>query len=74
MRLERQFLTRLPRTRTILFGIRVTNHRLDHLVSRYPVLIPRLVRLLSTLPESMAAYKGLHAARGPLAEQLRQLQ
>ncbi len=73
MRLERQFLTRLPRTRTLLFGIRVTNHRLDHLVSEFPVLVPRLVRLLTTLPESMAAYKGLSDARGPLVEQLRLL-
>lgn len=71
MRLERQFLTRLPRTRTILFGIRVTNHRLDHLVSEFPVLVPRMVRLLTTLPESMAVYKGLQDARGPLVEQLR---
>ena len=71
MRLERQFLIRLPRTRTILFGIRVTNHRLDHLVNEFPVLVPRLIRLLTTLPDSMAAYKGLQAARGPLAEQLR---
>jgi hypothetical protein len=71
MRLERQFLTRLPRTRSILFGIRVTNHRLDHLLSEFPVLVQRLLRLLTTLPESMAAYKGLSDARRPLVEQLR---
>jgi hypothetical protein len=71
MRLERQFLMRLPRTRTILFGIRVSNHRMDHLVNEFPVLVPRLVRLLTTLPEAMAAYKGIKAARGPLLEQLR---
>ena len=70
LRLEEQFLTRLPRTDVMLFGIRVTNHRLDALVAARPDLAGRMVRSLGTMPEALAAYKGLAAARASLISQL----
>jgi hypothetical protein len=70
LRLEQQFLTRLPATGAILFGIRVTNHRLDHLAA-IPALAPRLALALETMSAEVATYKGISAARGPLLDQLR---
>jgi dimethylamine monooxygenase subunit A len=72
LRLEHQFLTRLPRTGALLFGIRVTLHRLDH-VAAQPAVAPRLARALRTLPAPMAEYKGLSAARPALLQALEQL-
>ncbi|MEZ5384070.1 MAG: DUF3445 domain-containing protein [Prosthecobacter sp.] len=69
LRLEQQFLTRLPTTGGILFGIRVTNHRLDHLVP-IPGLAPRLARALGSMSPEVAAYKGLTSARAPLVSQI----
>jgi hypothetical protein len=69
LRLEQQFLTRLPQTGAILFGIRVTNHRLDHLAA-VPALAPRLARALDTMSAEVAAYKGLTSGRGPLLAQI----
>jgi dimethylamine monooxygenase subunit A len=62
IRLEHQFLTRLPKTNCILFGIRVTCHRLDE-VAALPGLRPRIHRALTTMPESLARYKGLPESR-----------
>ena len=70
LRLEQQFLTRLPRTPAILFGIRVTNHRLDALLGTHPALAGRMAHALETMPEAMAAYKGVTAARTALVQQL----
>lgn len=70
LRLEQQFLTRLPHSHAILFGIRVTNHRLDKLFGAHPVLAARMARALQTMPDGMAAYKGLAAARAALIRQL----
>ncbi|AMV17866.1 heme-dependent oxidative N-demethylase subunit alpha family protein [Planctomyces sp. SH-PL14] len=70
LRLEQQFLTRLPHSRAILFGIRVTNHRLDALLDVHPVLAGRMARALETMPDTLAAYKGLTAARPVLVRQL----
>lgn len=69
VRLERQFVTRLPVTQAILFGIRVSNHRLDHLAA-LPGLAPRLRMALETMDETLAGYKGIAAARKVLAAQL----
>lgn len=66
LRLERQILLRLPLTGGILFGIRVSNHRLDALAA-IPGLAPRLARALATMPEDIVCYKGLAQARGALA-------
>lgn len=70
LRLEQQFLTRLPQTRAILFGIRVTSHRLDTLLATFPALVPRLARALSTMPEPLAEYKGLNLAQAALVAEL----
>jgi hypothetical protein len=69
VRLERQFITRLPATQAILFGIRVSNHRLDHLAAM-PGLAARIRHALETMDEALARYKGLAAAREMLAAQL----
>lgn len=70
LRLEQQFLTRLPVTGAILFGIRVTNHRLDHL-AKIPGLAWRLAGALETMSAEIASYKGLDTARGGLIAELR---
>lgn len=69
VRLERQFLTRLPATRCLLFGIRVSNHRLDEVAADADVG-RRIARALRTMPEPMAGYKGVGAARATLVRQL----
>lgn len=70
LRLEEQFLTRLPETGAILFGIRVSSHRLDALLRTFPALAPRLERALRTMPGPLAEYKGLSRARASLLEHL----
>lgn len=65
IRLEHQFLTRLPVSRCILFGIRVTCHRLDS-VAALPGLRSRIHRALTTMPEPIAHYKGLSSCRHTL--------
>jgi len=65
IRLEHQFLTRLPVTQGILFGIRVTCHRLDQ-VAALPGMRGRIHRALTTMPEALAFYKGLHECRHTL--------
>lgn len=69
LRLEQQFLTRLPVTGAILFGIRVSNHRLDYLAA-IPGLAGRLAGALGTMAEDVARYKGLDVARGALVAEL----
>ncbi|MDZ4405267.1 heme-dependent oxidative N-demethylase subunit alpha family protein [Prosthecobacter sp.] len=69
LRLEQQFLTRLPATNAILFGIRVTNHRLDHVVA-LPEAAQRLARILTSMSGEFAHYKGLQTARAPLVTAL----
>lgn len=69
VRLERQVLVRLSGD-GVLFGIRVGNHRLDHLVAAHPGLPGRIARALRTMPEEAAAYKGIADARIPLSDRL----
>jgi dimethylamine monooxygenase subunit A len=69
VRLENQFLTRLPETGCLLFGIRVSHYRLDA-VAALPGMAERIARALRTMPESMAKYKGLAAARPALIGEL----
>ena len=70
LRLERQFLLRLPRTRGILFGIRVSNHRLDDLAD-VPGVGVRLAKALETMSDDVTQYKELQEAQAGLAAQLR---
>ena len=69
LRLERQTFVPLAGG-AVLFGIRVSVHRLDELAA-LPGVASRLARALETMPAEVAAYKGVTAARGPLAAQLR---
>lgn len=70
LRLERQFLTRLPVSQALLFGIRVSHHRLDELAAN-PDLAAGLTRYLESMPEELARYKGLLQARESLVNELR---
>jgi dimethylamine monooxygenase subunit A len=69
LRLERQFLTRLGGSGAVLFGIRVSVHRLDELVV-VPGVAVGLVRALRSMTAEVAEYKGLTAARGVLCRLL----
>ncbi|MEN3943388.1 heme-dependent oxidative N-demethylase subunit alpha family protein [Prosthecobacter sp. SYSU 5D2] len=70
LRLERQFLTRLPLSKALLFGIRVSHHRLDELAAD-PEVAAGLTRALETMEKNIAHYKGLQHAREPLLRELR---
>jgi hypothetical protein len=70
VRIEHQALVALPKSRGILFGIRLANHSLAEVkVDR--VAAERLTRALVTMPEPMAAYKGVATARQRIVELLR---
>ena len=68
LRLEQQLFSRLPGG-GVLFAIRVSSHRLDELCA-LPGIAGRLARALATMPEDVASYKGLAAARGRLVQLL----
>jgi hypothetical protein len=61
-RVEHQALVALPRTASILFGIRISVHPLTAFASE-PVARERLCRALRTMPDAVAEYKGLLQAR-----------
>jgi hypothetical protein len=69
LRLEHQCLLRLPESRVVLFGIRITCHRLSD-IAALPGLAPRLHRSLSSMTSSMAGYKALTAALPALLAEL----
>ncbi|MGE3313344.1 MAG: heme-dependent oxidative N-demethylase subunit alpha family protein [Limisphaerales bacterium] len=69
VRIEHQSLLVLPRTSSILFGIRIEHRPLASLV-RQPALARSLARALRTLPEPMAAYKGIAGIRTAAADHL----
>ena len=70
LRVEHQALVALPKSRGILFGIRVVNHPLSEVKSD-SVAAARLCRALETMPEEMARYKGLATARERIMRLLR---
>lgn len=70
LRVEHQALVALPKSGGILFGIRVVNHSLNE-VKTGPLAAARLCRALETMPEEMARYKNLAAARGRILKLLR---
>ena len=59
LRIERQTLTRLPRSGTILFGIHTYQNRLADELSTRPDGAGRLLRVFSTTPPAMLDYKGM---------------
>lgn len=69
LRVEEQALVALPKSRGILFGIRLVNHPLAA-VRADATACARLRRALATLPEAMAVYKGVAASRRRLLELL----
>jgi len=69
-RVEEQSLVALPRTRSILFGIRLRITSLEDL-KREETARARLIKALQTMPEEMAQYKGLARGRTRVIELLR---
>ena len=65
LRVEYQVLIALPRSKGVLFGIRVMNHRLDSLLSE-PSVVRGLARALISMPGSVATYKKLETVRAAL--------
>ncbi len=68
-RLEEQSLVSLPNTGGILFGIKVTTEPLS-VIKNNPAARQGMIRTLQTMPESMAAYKGIDASRDRIIELL----
>jgi hypothetical protein len=60
LRVERQTLTRLPRTDAVLFGIRVHSYQLGAAIRR-PAVAARLAEAVRALPEATQHYKSLKA-------------
>lgn len=60
VRIERQTLTRLPRSGAILFGIHTYQNRLAR-EAAVPERAQRMAQVLSTAPPAMLAYKGITA-------------
>jgi hypothetical protein len=69
LRVERQILVALPRTRGIVFGIRIELHRLDE-IAKTPAA-GGLARALETMPADLAAYKRIDEVRGDVIRLLR---
>lgn len=65
MRIERQTLRRLPRTRAVVFTIRTLIRRLDEIVTE-PGIAAALAQRLREMEPGMAGYKGLPALGPPL--------
>jgi hypothetical protein len=70
LRVEHQALVALPKTGGVLFGIRVVVHPLAE-VKQDVEAARGLRRALETMPEAMAAYKGIAPVRGALLEILK---
>lgn len=71
VRIEHQALTLLPRSGTILFGIRIEQRPLTQFLE-HPPTAHALARALRSMPGPMAAYKGIAEVREPIAEYLLQ--
>lgn len=69
LRYEEQLLCRLPDNSGILFAIRVGRVRLSEILP-FPEVTRRLTTALRTMPEDVAAYKGIAVARASLLQQL----
>lgn len=69
VRIEHQALVALPDSGGILFGIRIEQTVLGHF-RRQPALASGLARALRTMPDAMAAYKGLTVVREALIAEL----
>ena len=65
LRLERQAFRALPRSGGVLFIIRLTVHPLEGALAD-PEVRSGFVRALATMPDEIAAYKGVAAVRDGL--------
>ena len=65
LRIEHQALVTLPRTKGVLFGIRIAVYPLRE-ARQDPMVQRGLIRALQTMPEEMAQYKNIAVARGRL--------
>ncbi|MES1166778.1 MAG: heme-dependent oxidative N-demethylase subunit alpha family protein, partial [Pseudomonadota bacterium] len=65
VRVEYQILAALPQTSGILFGIHIRNVPLAEILAD-PALRAGLHRALATMPDALAAYKGLTPVRADL--------
>ncbi|MGI8603409.1 MAG: heme-dependent oxidative N-demethylase subunit alpha family protein [Verrucomicrobiales bacterium] len=72
IRLEWQLFSRLPETSGLLFGIRVLHYPLADIASQ-PGIAHRLAQALTSMPNDVADYKGLSAARENLIRELERL-
>ena len=65
LRVERQTLRRLPRTRAIVFTIRTLLRRLDE-IAVDPAVAGAMAARIGEMEPGMAGYKGMPELRGPL--------
>ncbi|GAB2591620.1 heme-dependent oxidative N-demethylase family protein [Nitrincola alkalisediminis] len=70
LRVELQFLARLPRSHALMFSIRTYLIRLDELATQ-PEWACRLHRVLRELPDELADYKGLSQYRAMVVDWLK---
>jgi hypothetical protein len=68
LRVEHQALVALPAAGGFVFGIRISNHRLDRVAGT--AAARGLRHALETMPEELAAYKRIAAVRQAVAAQL----
>ena len=61
LRIERQTLTRLPRSGAVLFGIHTYQNRLADEIATRPGAADRLAGVFGTAPPALLAYKGMTA-------------
>ena len=73
LRVEHQVLVALPKASGILFGIRIAHHLLVD-IQKNTLLAQRLAHALRTMPEPVAAYKGIAKVRDLLIELLNRRQ
>ncbi len=70
LRVERQALMSLPESGGVLFAIRIEMETLRALKNEAPESMRALAQALRTMPDGVAAYKGLAEARAKLIAQL----
>ncbi len=70
IRIERQTLTRLPRSQAILFGLHTYQNRLDHELAQRTNAAQKLLNVLTTAPPALIAYKGISPFLAPLIDHL----
>lgn len=71
LRVEQQFMARLPRSNGLMFGIRTYLASMNELTTN-PAWATRLHRVMRDLPDPIAEYKGMTHYRQPLVEWLSQ--